>query len=140
MVSRLNGLLSLGAPALSHNPRDSRVPRTITQLIYLTLLLFTPCLLVKQDEVYRLCRGACAAHSFSWSGQAGDQEGFGLPEHCLLDKLVSLRPENRQQRGMILTAVHRSVYARQYPPQKLPAGQVNQVLYSFMNLRADGTV
>lgn len=41
---------------------------------------------------------------------------------------------------MILTAVHRSVYARQYPPQKLPAGQVNQVLYSFMNLRADGTV
>ncbi|KAH7028014.1 family 18 glycosyl hydrolase [Microdochium trichocladiopsis] len=33
-----------------------------------------------------------------------------------------------------------SVYARQYPPQKLPADKVNQVLYSFMNVRADGTV
>ncbi|KXJ85592.1 family 18 glycosyl hydrolase [Microdochium bolleyi] len=33
-----------------------------------------------------------------------------------------------------------SVYARNYPPQKLPASEITQVLYSFMNVREDGTV
>ncbi|KAH7012082.1 family 18 glycosyl hydrolase [Microdochium trichocladiopsis] len=33
-----------------------------------------------------------------------------------------------------------SVYDRNYPPQKLPVSQINQVLYSFMNIQNDGTV
>ncbi|KAI2626907.1 glycoside hydrolase family 18 protein [Hypomontagnella submonticulosa] len=32
------------------------------------------------------------------------------------------------------------IYGRNYQPAQLPASQINQVLYSFANLRADGTV
>lgn len=32
------------------------------------------------------------------------------------------------------------IYGRNYQPQDLPASEISHVLYSFMNLRADGTV
>ncbi|KXJ88550.1 family 18 glycosyl hydrolase [Microdochium bolleyi] len=51
-------------------------------------------------------------------------------------------PANKRVSGFQNTVywTNWSVYARNYPPQKLPAGQINQVLYSFMNVKADGTV
>lgn len=34
----------------------------------------------------------------------------------------------------------RGIYGRNYQPADLPASQISHVLYSFMNLRADGTM
>ncbi|KPM38732.1 Chitinase 1 [Neonectria ditissima] len=36
--------------------------------------------------------------------------------------------------------VNWGIYGRNYQPQNLPASQISHVLYSFMNLQADGTV
>ncbi|KAI1257592.1 hypothetical protein MGN70_000635 [Eutypa lata] len=36
--------------------------------------------------------------------------------------------------------VNWGIYARNFQPEQLPAGKVNQVLHSFMNLNTDGTV
>lgn len=35
---------------------------------------------------------------------------------------------------------HRGIYGRDFQPASLPAGKISHVIYSFMNLRADGTV
>jgi GH18 family chitinase len=35
---------------------------------------------------------------------------------------------------------NRGIYDRNYQPADLPAGEITHLLYSFMNLRADGTV
>lgn len=48
---------------------------------------------------------------------------------------------NSQSPMHIPNLIHsRGIYGRNYQPQDLPASEISHVLYSFMNLRADGTV
>ena len=40
----------------------------------------------------------------------------------------------------VLTGGGRGIYGRNYQPADLPAKNITHLLYSFLNLRADGTV
>ncbi|CAJ2508591.1 Uu.00g136170.m01.CDS01 [Anthostomella pinea] len=54
--------------------------------------------------------------------------------------MMALLLDRRGDEVPVTEEVSRGIYVRDYQPAQLPASQINQVLYSFANLKADGTV
>lgn len=70
---------------------------------------------------------------------AGIQAAAGAVIPSGLDKSVGL---SKRANGPLNSVyfVNWGIYDRNYQPADLPASEVSHLLYSFMNLRADGTV